>query len=110
MDMLLTLIWTYKDDISPLMDKGVERNAFIPDFILCEDELSLEARFVYAGLYQYQLFNSGKLPFSSEVIGEGMGVSAEKLEDAVEELHEKGFLKIKDPGIRVDLPREITER
>ena len=110
MEKLLTLTRTYKDDISLLMDSGVEGNAFVPDFILYENELSLKARFVYIGLYQYQLFNSGKLPFSSEVIGEGMGISAEKLEDAVEELHEKGFLKIKDPGIRVDLPREITER
>ena len=110
MDKLLTLMWTYKDDISPIMDSGVDGNAFIPDFILYEKELSLDARFVYAGLYQYQLFNSGKLPFSSEVIGEGIGISAEKLEDAVEELHEKGFLKIKDPGIRVDLPREVNER
>ena len=92
------------------MDSGVNRSAFIPDFILYEKELSLEARFVYAGLYQYQLFNEGKLPFSSEVIGEGMGISAEKLEDAVEELHEKGFLKVKDPGFRADLPREFNER
>jgi len=80
MEKPLTLTWTYKDDISPLMDSGVDGNVFFPDYILYEEELSADARFVYAGLYQYQLFNEGKLPFSSEVIGEGMGVSAEKIE------------------------------
>ena len=110
MDKLLSITWTYKDYISPLMVSGVDGNAFIPDYILYEKELSLDARFVYAGLYQYQLFNEGKLPFSLEIIGEDMGISAEKLGDAVEELHKKGFLKIKDPGYRVDIPREINER
>lgn len=78
-------------DVSALCLPDSWMSLHIPEAIIKQTQLSLDARYVYAIIAHYSTFNNEAIP-SNEMIAEATASKIEEIDEGINELTKKGYL------------------